>query len=358
MAKRFTAHSAAQAVSCCLLIAFIVLGQSATAAQRGPSEVAIGTIDFFGVRDSSLEKLREALTFKEGEMLSVDSPLAFAASKKKLMELPGTKNANITAVCCTDGRVSLFVGIQEAGAPVLQFNDAPTGAVRLEQHVLDVGREFESALRAAVLRGQAQEDDSQGHALARDPAVRAAQEHFIAYARTGTAKLRKVLRNSADKKHRALAAMVIAYSEDKQAVVPDLVVATMDPDDGVRNNAMRSLAVFGAMQASADRVAPRVPYDVFVALLNSPSFTDRNKASAALAQLTRYGDAELMTVLRRDALPALVEMARWKAKSHAFFAFSILARMAGLTEADALEYFNDDRRETVIAAVRGKKQNE
>jgi len=37
---------------------------------------------------------------------------------------------------------------------------------------------------------------------------------------------------------------MLGYVGDKQSVVPDLVSAISDPYDGVRNNAMRALAIF------------------------------------------------------------------------------------------------------------------
>ena len=213
------------------------------------------------------------------------------------------------------------------------------------------GTAFETALRTAVRQGEAAEDDSQGHALAKDPELRAVQERFITYARTGTQKLRTVLRQSADEQHRALAAQVIAYTEDKQAVVPDLVFAMRDPNPGVRNNAMRALCVFSMMVPTEQRSVPQVPYEAFIALLESVSFTDRNKASAALAELTRKRDPSLLALLRRDAMTPLVEMARWNDTSHALFAFSILARIAGYSDSDALKRFSSNDREIVIAAA-------
>jgi hypothetical protein len=45
-------------------------------------------------------------------------------------------------------------------------------------------------------------------------------------------------------RQRALAAQVLGYVSDKQAVVGDLVQAMSDPFDDVRNNAMRALLVF------------------------------------------------------------------------------------------------------------------
>ena len=333
-----------------LLIA--VLGLSVASAQQASPEVPIGTIDFFGLRKLSVETLRPALTLKPGDSLSPGKrPASLDDTQRRLAAIPGVLQAQVNAVCCTDGRVSLFVGVLEEGGRTLTFHEAARGKVRLEPGVLEAGEAFEAALRAALQQGQAAEDDSQGHAIASDSGLRAVQERFIAYARTGTPRLRKVLRESADANHRALAAQVIGYTEEKQAVVADLVFAMRDPDSRVRNNAMRTLVVFSAMTPAEKRSVVRVPYDPFIALLESQLFTDRNKASAALAQLTRNGDPQLLALLRREAMIPLVEMARWNDKGHALFAFSIVARMAEYSDDDALKHFFNNDRETVIAAA-------
>ena len=60
--------------------------------------------------------------------------------------------------------------------------------------------------------------------------ARAVQEKFLRLAAENTPLLRKVLRESADANHRALAAQIIAYSKDKRAVIRELVDAVKDSD--------------------------------------------------------------------------------------------------------------------------------
>lgn len=64
--------------------------------------------------------------------------------------------------------------------------------------------------------------------------------------------------------------------------------------------------------------------------MNSIEWTD-HKSSNALMMLTERRDPALVAVLRSRALPALVEMARWKA-SHGMAAFFILGRMTDLPD--------------------------
>jgi hypothetical protein len=157
------------------------------------------------------------------------------------------------------------------------------------------------------------------------------------------------MRESSDAAHRALAAQVIGYVDDKQAVVTALVTAMEDPDGEVRNNAMRTLLVFAAATSGASpKPPPRVPFEPFIRFLDSPIWTDRNKASGALDMLSASRDPVLLAALRHDSIAPLAEMARWKSAQHAAAAFFILARIAGYSDAAAHAALARGDRETVI----------
>jgi hypothetical protein len=198
------------------------------------------------------------------------------------------------------------------------------------------------------------EDDSEGHMLLLDVAARPTEDRMIAIANSELKLLREVLRNSADSEHRALAAQLLGYAKSMQSVVPDLVYAMRDSAVDVRNNAMRALEVF----TNATKVKrPRVPYKPFVAMLNSPVWLDRNKSSLALVRLTSTRAPMLQKMLSDQALPSLVEMARWSDRSHGAPAFYILGNLAGVDEETIIDDFwvkND--RERIIQAVLHQSQ--
>jgi hypothetical protein len=325
-------------------------------ASKDSSARAIGIIDFYGLNRLSAERLRRAVNVKQGTPVKPDGSASLRSGiERRVTSVAGVERAQATLVCCENDRLILYVGVQESGAAGTPSRPAPTGAVRLDADIVQAGLELDRAISAAVLRGNASEDDSEGHSLARDPAIRAVQEHFIAYADQHVLELRAVLRDCADAKQRALAAAVIGYVTDKQAVVEDLVYAMSDPDSGTRNNAMRTLAVFTFTVPTATRRVPRVPYEPFVALLSSLDWTDRNKASVALMGLSSHRDPALLSEVREHALAALVEMARWKALGHAGPALQILGRVAGLSEQDLREAVLRNEREAIIRAALATK---
>jgi HEAT repeats len=340
----------------CRLIAsvlVILVGAQLSSAQQ----LTIGIIDFYGLGPVSEGDARQALTVKEGDKVSVDSderPAFIGDSERRLSTVPGVVRARLNLVCCDAGRAIVYVGIEGKGRSTTTFRSAPAGAVRLAADIVQDGKSFDEAMVVAVQRGAGGEDDSQGHALSEDPATRAIQERFVGYAARDLPQLRRVLRESSDAEHRALAAQVLGYAANKDRVVGDLLRAMRDASEEVRNNAMRALAVF-ANAAPAAQLERSIPYDGFVALLKSPVWSDRNKASWALAELSERRDPRLLEHLRREAIVPLVEMARWKSRGHAAAALTMLGRIAGLSDEVAAAASAPAEREAVIKAALDRK---
>ena len=249
-----------------------------------------------------------------------------------MRDLPGVNDARVESVCCENGKPIVYVGIEEEQSPAIRFNPLPTGQVRLPADVVSAGAAFEAAFENAVRRGNFQEDQSQGHALMHDPTTRAVQEGFVALADRHGEHLRSVLRSSNQPEHRALAAQVLGYATDKASVVADLSAGMRDADAGVRNSALRALWLIAAFAQKNPNRQIQVAAEPFVDLLNSLTWTDRNKSSLALMSLTESRDEALLSMLRQKAIPSLIEMARWKSRGHALAPAIILGRVAGISE--------------------------
>jgi hypothetical protein len=307
---------------------------------------AIQTIDFYGLRTVSQAQVRKALQIKEGDV-PPESPLP---AQLRIEAVDRIMRARLNFVCCEKGKTTLYVGVQEQDVPDLQFRAAPTGSVRLPFDVLPTGAAFQQAYTMALEAGDHAEDQSEGHSLMHFSEARAAQKKFISLAALHPAILHDVLRNSADAHQRALAAQILAYAADKRDVTADLIYATRDPDDEVRNNATRALWIIAKFGQRKPELQIQVPPTVFIDLLNSLVWTDRNKSSNALLEITFNRDPAVLAEIRAKALLSLVEMARWKAIAHAQASLFLLGRIGGMSEDDIQAAIDRGDRESIISA--------
>ena len=321
---------------------------AALACAQGPR---IGTIDFYGLRKVSEAKVRKALAVSEGGEL----PSSKGEVEERIEKVPGVVEAHLEAACCDDaGKAILYVGLEEKGAAHYNYRPPPAGDAILPVEIVPVYTQFLAAVAAASRTGQVAEDLTNGHSLMSDPDVRALQQQFIGFAAKYTEDLRKVLRAGLNEEQRAIAAYVIGYAPKKENVVADLQYALQDPDDTVRNNAMRSLAAFAVLQRKQPNSEIKISATWFIEMLNSIIWGDRNNAAVALVTLTDIRDEKIMEQLRERAMPALAEMAAWKHLPHALPAFILLGRAGGMKEEEIQQAWSKGQRGIVIVAVKKK----
>jgi HEAT repeat protein len=307
----------------------------------------IGIIDFYGLHKVSEKRLRQALAIKEGDAL----PSSKAAVEERLEKVDGVVLAHLEAVCCEAGAAILFVGIEEKGAAHFYLRQSPESPLTLPEEIVDAYRGFMTAYEQFARAGHVAEDLTEGHALSAVPEVRAFQERFVGLAEANSAKLREVVHNSSDPEQRSIAAYLTGYAADRRAAVDDLQYAMQDPEDSVRYNAMRSLAaiaVYAAQNPEAEiRISPTWPIE----MLNSLLWKDRIRATSLLLTLTESRDPRILDQIRERALPALIEMARWKSLVHALPAYVLLGRVSGATEQEIQDTWGNDQRESMIAKI-------
>jgi HEAT repeat protein len=215
--------------------------------------------------------------------------------------------------------------------------------------IVETYRAFLSALEAAVRNGNADEDLRSGHSLMADPTARMLQLRFEVIARDQLPVLRDVLRDCSDDEQRAMAAYIIGYGPEKREVVDDLERAIQDPDDGVRNNAMRALSAISVLAAKDPDLRIRISATWFVEMLNSVVWSDRNKAVMVLLNLTDSRPENILALIRERGLVSLAEMARWKSLTHAVGPYTLLGRVAGMSEEQIHESWSSGHREAMIA---------
>ncbi len=312
----------------------------------------IGLIDFYGLRKVPEAKVRQALALKPGDPL----PKSKGDVEDRIDQLNGVVESQISAVCCEAGKAILYVGIAERETPHFDTREEPSGEIRLPKEVLDGYHQFLSAVNEAAQQGMAEDNLSQGHSLMSYGPARTWQNLFIEFAKQYPKELRNVLHDGAEEEERAAAVCVLAYYPRKFDIVDDLQYAMKDPSPSVRNNAMRALTAIAALNHIDPEAAPKITPTWFIEMLNSVVWTDRNKASMALLELTEARDEATLRNIRERALPSLAEMARWKSLQHAFAPFVILGRVAGLPEKVIQDAWSSGDRESVITAATVKKK--
>jgi hypothetical protein len=301
---------------------------------------AVGDIEFYGIRTLTADRILNAVRLKPGDPI----PPSKGDLQVKIAEVPGVVLTRVEAVCCTGRDVTLFIGIEEKGAPHPAFRSPPAGEARLPEELTAAYQLFLAAVQKAATRGAGAEDLTAGHSLMDDPQARAYQERFVEFATNHLADLRAVLQNGPDPEQRAIAAAVIGYTPNKQDVVNDLQTAVQDPDESVRVNAIRSLNAFAV---AGIKVAPTW----FVELLNSVVLSDRVESVRALLTLTDKPAPAVIDLVRARSLPSLVEMARWKSARYALPPFVLLGRVAGLSDAEVQQRWQKGDRQAVIDKV-------
>jgi len=289
----------------------------------------IGIIDYFGLKKANRERVEKALEVKPGQPL----PKAKGEIELQIELVNNVVRAQLEAVCCEKGDAILYVGILEKGGPVFEYHAQPAAEnLHLPEPLIDTWHAFMEQVQIAVRDGKAAEDLTNGHSLMQYAPARDEQLKFPELVDKNLALVRAVLRDSVDETERAIAAYVIAYATKKPGVVDDLQYAVRDPDDGVRNNAIRSLAAFAVLAKLQPALGMQISPTWFVEQLNSLTWSDRNKAAFALVSLTEGRESQTLAMLKERALDAMVDMARWRHLPHALPGFILLARSAGWEE--------------------------
>jgi len=311
----------------------------------------IGVIDFYGLRRVNEQKVRQTIGVREGDFL----PPSKGDVEERLDGIPNVVESHLEAVCCDDGKMILYIGLEEKGAPHFDIRETPDGEVQLPAEINATYHRFLEASQNALRAGQTAEDLTNGHALSANAETRDIQQEFIPIAKKYVGDLRHVLRDSNDEEQRAIAAYVIAYDPDKPAIVNDLQFALKDADPGVRTNATRALKALAVLERLKPDSGVKIEPTWFIEMLNSLSWSDRNQALDIL-QILIGEHSPWIEQLRDRSLPSLVEMARWKTLKHALPAFILVGRVAGIPDDQVQEAWGRGDRESVIAQATAKKK--
>ncbi len=331
------------------IVTAVVLSAT-VAAVRGPDRRPLAAVDFFGYKGLDVAAIRAALPFQPGD--SFPPPKVHSDQLRKqvaaaIKRIIGRDPTDVAFICCDAKQNYLvYIGLPGASYQALAFNPAPTGDVRFPKDAVKLSETMDEAWNNAVMNGHATEEDSAGYTLTNDPKARSAELALRDYALRHEDLLLQVLASSSDADHRAIAAQMVGYGRQSDGQIDALVHAGLDPDDGVRNNAVRALEVLATAKPA---LARRIPPQPFIRLLRSGAWLDHNKASLLLAALTTTREPKLLAELRADALEPLLEMARWRYTGHAEAALTVLGRIAGIEEESLNKMIAAGQTATVLA---------
>lgn len=315
-----------------------LLGCSSALAQAP----VVGDIEFYGLRSVGPERILKEAGIRKGDPI----PPSKGALEDKIAAISGIVLARVEAICCEGRDALLFIGVEERGAVHASFRSAPAGDATLPADLVDAYGEFLTAVQRAAARGSAAEDLTAGHSLMADPAARALQQRFLAFASEHLDLLRSVIAGGSEPDQRAIAAAVIAYAPDKASVVNDIQAALQDPEEPVRANAIRALNAFAV---AGVRFSPTW----LVELLNSVVMSDRVESVRTLLTVTDKASPETLQTIRDRALLSVVEMARWHSPRYALPPFLLTARLAGVSDEEAQSVWKRGDRESVIQKATG-----
>ncbi len=278
----------------------------------------------------------------------------------RIDKISGVLASRVEAACCSQGKMILYVGVEERDSPHFEFHPAPTGDVTLPSELVAKYHTFLDTVADSIRGQNADQDLTNGYSLMADPECRELQEAFIPLVDRDLALIDRVVRESADTEQRTIAAYLLQYAprapRPAKVMLDGLQYALQDREDAVRENAMRSLQAV----AVGARLHPEQHIHIeptwFVELMNSVVWSDRHGASLALVDLTDKGDPETLELLRQRALPSVIEMARWHNLTDALPAFVLAGRLAGLQEKEIREAWISGNREPVLEQLANPKK--
>jgi len=332
--------------ACCVVV---LLG---IPVHRQEQRQRIDNVEFFGTTGFDVNLLRNSLPLKVGQEFSVNEiPDLIVKTKVSIKQLTGKEATDIAPVCCSAQRNwTVYIGLPGENLTTFTYHSQPTGKQRFSAEIVSLYHDMMNLTLEALQKPgvEATEDRSRSYALSAYPPLRTKQLAAHDYATHNQSLIRQILRESADGEQRAMAAEFLGYADPSKQQVTDLVYAAHDVDDGVRNNAVRALVVLATANA---KVTSDIPAADFIAMLNSGSWTDRNKGGSLLSTLTEKRDQHLLNLLRQQASDSLLEMAQWR-DNHSSSSLIILGRIAGIEENQLQRLVASNEREPILSKFR------
>ena len=323
------------------LVFVFVFFSAARAEAMENQQIKISEINYFGYESLDLPKIKAALPLhvddEFGNYLKYHQACLFI--KKAVKELTG-KESTDEALIFYDKRYVVYIGLPGRSNQAISLLPSPTGSqvVSADLHAV-----YDESMQAneRQLRSRDQRDKDAWEELrikAKGLALKDADG------------LSTALRESANPKERLVAAYGLGLIAEDKSQLAALVAAGADSDHVVRNNAIRALGVILGKQPE---LAPLIPCGLFIALVNSPDWTDRNKAVFVLLGLTRSRSPVVLQKMRQACLPSLIEMTLWP-KGYSDSALTLLGRIADMSDEKIHSVIERQAASEIVTAAQAK----
>ena len=302
---------------------------SAPVAAASPSETyRVGGIYFFGCDGAHVDEIKQAIPIHTGEKF----PLSGMKNVKRQISQAVWKTIRCfptdTAIITNNNNVwTIYIGLPGRNFVKREIPPPPTGNVKLPPKAVSLYDSMMDTQSKLLSKGEALvEDDSKGYSLSRNDELRAKEVQFRDFAIQHSDSAFDVLKNSSNDQERGVAAMLIGYLDPSKVQIDALQTAALDASSLVRNSAIRSLGCI----ASADPEYSRLlDPGVFARMLNSGTWTDKNKSEFVLSRLLENAPADVIAQIKDNSLHALCDMACWD-KPHAMGAQYMLVNATHL----------------------------
>ena len=330
--------------------ALMILTLPSTALAKADEFNIIG-IYYFGCDGNPVDKIKESMpvlvgdTFTQAEGRSVVEKISNAVK-----QAIGSPPTDVAVVDCGKHTWNIYIGLPGRSIVKIAHTPSPGGSASISPEGKRLHDEMiRSSITALASMGSVTEDDSRGYALSNDPAVRKKQLAFRAWAMTHKTEINTVLTSSANPQQRAIAADALGYIDPSKPQIVALAGAARDENSAVRNNAIRALA---CIASAKKELAREIPADAFIEMLNSSTWTDRNKAVFLLTRLCRQ-EAVPRKTIRERALQGLAEIACWDVP-HAAGARYLLGSADGLSESQLEALFTAGDTAAIVRVYGGQ----
>jgi hypothetical protein len=256
---------------------------------------------------------------------------------KAVEEVTGKRATDVAPVYYQQSWTA-YIGLPGTSSHATTYNPTPSEKTELPQTLIKTYSDTMDANVHALQTGLP--EDRQKYDKLREEAKEQAKDL--------TDQLMHVLAASSDVIQRRVAAHCLGLVAHTQEQINALSTASSDEDAGVRNDAVRALSVIAY---DNPETAKLIPAAEFIKLLNSGTWTDRNKGGFVICALIKNRDRKLIEALRRQALPALKEIAGWD-PGHAFPALKIIGVIANIPDDKLNQLIASGRHQEILDALK------